>query len=83
MDVVQFSASAKDDRGVVRIEIYIRPPGAATTSLVKTCEPATTCIYEGGPYPSGMLEYQAKAYDAAGNIGASPLTSITIYYRIR
>ena len=83
MDVVQFSAFAKDDRGVVRIEIYIRPPGAATTSLVKTCEPATTCIYEGGPYPSGMLEYQAKAYDAAGNIGASPLTSITIYYRIR
>jgi hypothetical protein len=48
--------------------------------LVRTCEHATTCIYQGGPYPGREAQYFAKARDAAGNVRQSEVHTITIYH---
>jgi hypothetical protein len=31
----------------------------------------SSCVYIGGPYQGGILTYQARAFDAAGNEGRS------------
>ncbi|MBN1264075.1 MAG: sigma-70 family RNA polymerase sigma factor [Anaerolineales bacterium] len=68
-DMITFTASAQDNRGVERIEIWKKSAGDATFSLAHMCTGVTECIYTGGPYESGILTYQARAYDGAGNEG--------------
>jgi uncharacterized protein YraI len=78
-DVVTFRASAEDDGGVSRIEIWLQPPGSNQFSKAKTCSDATTCVYNGGPYSPGSLMYFAKAWDANGNMGESSQNLVTVY----
>ncbi len=77
-DVVTFTASASDDRGVARIEIWLRMPGAPST-LAASCAGTATCVYQGGPYPRGTLQYSARAVDSAGNQAETPIYSLIIY----
>lgn len=58
-DEITFSASAEDNSGISKIEIYVND------NLEKTCEESTDCELTGGPYPEGDISYQAIAYDAA------------------
>jgi len=75
---VTFSATARDNVGVARIEIWVAAPGEGF-ALRQTCQNATACSWVGGPFADGTLSYYAKAYDAAGNVGQSPTTTITIW----
>lgn len=82
-DVVRFAASANDDRGVERIEIWVQAPGASVFSKVATCRATTTCVYLGGPYPPGILAYFAQAYDEADNMGESPQRQVTVHATLK
>ncbi len=82
-DVVSFTASANDDGGVERIEIWVQAPGASVFSRVTTCQAAATCVYQGGPYRPGKLVYYAKAYDAADNMGESPQSQVTVWATVK
>jgi len=68
-DVVTFTASAVDNIGVTSIEIWMKSPSDAAFSLVHTCRSSSVCVYSSGPYEAGILTYQARAFDAAGNEG--------------
>lgn len=61
-DDVVFSATATDDTGVTKIEIYV---GGA---LAKTCTDIGSCSTDKKNYPNTHSSYfYAKAYDATGN----------------
>jgi len=66
---ITFTATARDNRGVERIEIWLKSSSDNVFSLVHTCTGVNECSYTGGPYSHGILTYQAKAYDEAGNEG--------------
>jgi hypothetical protein len=79
---ITFAASASDNVGVARIDLWVTAPGQFP-SLVKTCSNATSCSFTGGPYNSaGTLSYFAIAADAAGHETNSGGKSITLYYVI-
>jgi len=46
---------------------------------VWSCSNVPSCIYPGGPFPSGTGSYFARAWDIAGNVGESPTTRFTVY----
>jgi len=79
-DVVTFTATATDNVGVARIEIWLTGPGSRQARLVRSCSNVPSCIYPGGPFPSGTGSYFARAWDLAGNVGESPTTRFTVYY---
>jgi RNA polymerase sigma-70 factor (ECF subfamily) len=75
---VTFTANASDDFGVARIEIFVQGPSDNTPQLVKTCDGATSCSYQGGPYPGVTITYYARARDAAGNASQTPNHSFKV-----
>lgn len=79
-DVVTFTATATDNVGVARIEIWLTGPGSRQARLVRSCSNVPSCIYPGGPFPSGTGSYFARAWDIAGNVGESPTMRFTIHY---
>lgn len=83
VDLVTFTATASDDRGVARIEIYVRSPNANTLQLVQTCVGQTQCIFVGGPYPPGTANYQAKAVDHSNNSAETEVKSLRIHVVIQ
>jgi hypothetical protein len=76
---ITFAASAGDNVGVARIDIYVTAPGQFP-GKVKTCNNTTICSYIGGPYGTqGNLSYYAVAVDPAGNETNSGPRSVTLY----
>jgi len=76
---ITFTASAGDNVGVARIDLYVTAPGQFP-GKVKTCNNTTTCSYVGGPFGTqGNLSYYAVAADAAGNETNSAPGSVTLY----
>ncbi len=69
---LQLTASATDDRGVARIQLYI------DSVLVKTCTNVTSCSgnYQANKISTGSHTVSANAYDAAGNVGTKSVTVI-------
>jgi hypothetical protein len=78
-DIVTFLATASDDRGVAKIEIWVQSPGTSQMSKVKTCQSSVSCTFQGGPYAPGVLSYTAKAWDQADNLGESTPVLITVH----
>lgn len=77
--VITFTASASDNVGVVRIDLWVTAPGGWPTK-VRTCTNTTTCNYTGGPYNTqGNLSYFAVAADAAGHETTSSAGTIVLY----
>jgi RNA polymerase sigma-70 factor (ECF subfamily) len=77
-DIVTFRATATDNFGIGKIEIWIQAPGEKLPTLVKTCS-QSTCSYPGGPYMPGTGMYFAVAADLAGNEGTSPENTLRIH----
>ena len=46
---------------------------------MRTCTQTTTCNFYGGPYPAGMAQAFARAWDTKGNQGESNAISFQIY----
>jgi hypothetical protein len=63
---VTLSATASDNVGVVKVEFYVN----GSLQCLGTASPYT-CVWR-VPAASKSYVLQAKAYDAAGNVGASP-----------
>ncbi len=78
-DIVTFSATATDNFGIGKIEIWVQAPGEKLPALVRICENTSTCSYSGGPYMPGTGMYYAIAADLAGNEGTSSQNTLTIY----
>jgi hypothetical protein len=77
--VITFTASASDNVGVTRIDLWVIAPGGWPTN-VKTCHNTSSCSYTGGPYTTqGNLSYWAVAADAAGHETSSSSGTIVIY----
>jgi len=77
-DIVTFSATATDNFGIGKIEIWFQAPGEKLPALVRTCS-LSTCSYQGGPYMPGTGMYYATAADLAGNEGTSSENTLRIY----
>ena len=77
-DIVTFSATATDNFGIGKIEIWIQAPREELPTLVRTCS-QSTCSYPGGPYMPGTGMYYAIAADLAGNEGTSPENTLQIH----
>jgi RNA polymerase sigma-70 factor (ECF subfamily) len=82
-DTVTWTVRAQDEVGVERIELWIKPPYEKIFVLANRCESSFSCSYQGGPYPPGLLEYYANAWDAAGNLGESGELTLAIYSTVR
>jgi thermitase len=70
---VSVNVSATDNVGVTRVEWYLSGTLMANSSAATVSFPWNTTNYANGSYT-----LQARAYDAAGNIGASPSLSVTV-----
>lgn len=75
---VTISALAKDNLGVARIEIWVRPSGGEILTLVQTCLKVSSCVYQGGPYFPGTVTYMAFAWDTADNKSSTNQMSFTV-----
>lgn len=78
-DIVIFSATATDNFGIGKIEIWLQAPGEKLPALVRTCVDTSTCSYLGGPYLPGTGMYYSAATDLAGNEGTSSQNTLRIY----
>ena len=78
-DKLSLSATAVDAAGIAKIEIWFRLSTQQQPVLMRTCTQTTTCIFSGGPYPSGMAQAFARAWDTSGNQGESNSISFQIY----
>jgi len=78
IDEVTFTAEANDDIGVVKIELWISPPGE-TARILTTCSNTNSCEATAGPFDTGEMSFWAKAYDAANNQGESETEQFYIY----
>ncbi|KAA0890557.1 hypothetical protein ET418_12725 [Oryzomonas rubra] len=70
---VSVNASASDNVGVTKVEFYVN-------GVLKATDTATPYVYSwntAGLAP-GSYTLQAKAYDAAGNVGQSGVVSVTV-----
>jgi subtilisin family serine protease len=67
------AVSATDNVGVTKVEWYLNGAiaGTSATSSATFSWNTATC-------PNGSCTLQAKAYDAAGNIGASTMLNVTV-----
>jgi hypothetical protein len=79
LDPVTFVASASDSVGVVRIEIWLQAPGAATPSLARTCFSPGPCTFVVQHLPAGQARYIARAWDEAGNRGETSTITFTVH----
>ena len=70
---VVVSASATDNIGVARVEFYL--DGALQTTPPTSSSQWT---WNTATVNDGSHTLQAKAYDAAGNVGVSPTSSVTV-----
>jgi hypothetical protein len=70
-DPVTFTATASDESGIQKIEIYVN--GAKIEEYA-----SSPCSYTGGPYSAGMVGYHAIAWDQAGNQATAGPNSLTI-----
>ncbi|MFV9674314.1 MAG: sigma-70 family RNA polymerase sigma factor [Anaerolineales bacterium] len=77
-DIVTFWATATDNFGIGKIEIWLQAPGEKLPALVRTCS-QSTCSYPGGPYMPGTGMYYAIAADLAGNEGTSSENTLGIH----
>lgn len=72
--IITVSASALDNVGVVKAELYINDifQGSDTSSPY-------SFIWNTAPMSNGSYALMVKAYDAAGNIGASSVVTVTVF----
>lgn len=77
-DVVTFSASASDESGISKIEIWVQGPSDNQAQLAATCQSSTSCQATGGPYSGGQVQFFARAVDGAGNQTQSNTQTIRI-----
>ncbi len=82
-DKISLTANAVDAQSVEKIEIWLRLSTQQQAVLMRTCTQATTCFFAGGPYPAGMAQAYACAWDEAGNMGESNAISFTIYESLK
>ena len=82
-DKLSLTASAADAVGIAKIEIWFRLSTQQQPVLMRTCTQTTTCIFSGGPYPAGMAQAFARAWDTSGNQGESSAISFVIYALIQ
>ncbi len=82
-DIVTFLATATDNFGIGKVEIWFQAPGEKLPALVRICGDTSTCSYPGGPYLPGTGMYYAVAVDLAGNEGTSSQDTIRIYAVVR
>src|SRR5437667_2425985 len=68
---VTIGVSASDNVGVTKVECYINDV-LASTSTTGSFSWNTTA------YPNGSYTLRAKAYDAAGNVGTSATTTVSV-----
>ncbi len=69
---VSLAATASDNVGVTRVDFYVNGTLA--------CSDATapyTCVWQVPSVSGRTYSIQAKAYDAAGNVGSSVLIKVT------
>jgi len=78
-DKLSLSASAADASGIAKIEVWLQLSTQQQPVLMRTCTQTTTCIFSGGPYPAGMAQAFARAWDTSGNQGESSAISFVIY----
>jgi hypothetical protein len=78
IEEITFTAEANDDIGVVKIELWITPPGESA-QILKTCLNVNSCVATDGPFDSGDMDFWARAYDAANNQGESEREEFYIY----
>jgi hypothetical protein len=71
--VVSVNVSATDNVSVTKVEWYLNGTMAGTSA---TASAAFTWNTTG--YPNGPCNLQAKAYDAAGNVGVSTTLNVTV-----
>jgi hypothetical protein len=83
LDKISLTVSAVDAEGVGKIEIWLRLSTQPQAVLMRTCTASTSCFFAGGPYPAGMAQAFARAWDVAGNQGESNAISFTIYEALR
>jgi hypothetical protein len=69
---ITISADATDDTGVVKVLFYVN----GTLNCTVTTSPYT-CAWKVPASPNKVYSLQAKAYDAAGNIGSSAIVKVT------
>ncbi|WP_083969068.1 Ig-like domain-containing protein [Hyalangium minutum] len=70
---VSLQASASDDRGVVRVELY------QGTTLIGTDTAAPYSLsWNSRTVANGIRSLTAKAYDAAGNVGTSAAVTVLV-----
>ena len=72
-DVVTINISAIDDVCVTKVECYMNGVLAGTTATAPASFSWDTTAYTNGSYT-----LQARAYDAAGNMGSSAFTTVTV-----
>ena len=82
-DVVTFSASASDESGISKIEIWVNGPSDNQAQLAATCQSATSCQATGGPFNGGQVQFVARAIDGAGNQTQSGTKTIQITYVVQ
>ncbi|MFQ5420462.1 MAG: Ig-like domain-containing protein, partial [Anaerolineae bacterium] len=75
---VTFTATAQDNVGVARMEIWIRPSLNGFWFKAQTCTDATFCSYLGGPFSPGTASFIAYAWDASDNLGNSDQIDISV-----
>lgn len=76
---ITFTATASDNVGVAKIEIYFTASGASEANLVGTCSSTTICEITAGPFNDGPYVLTARAYDAAGNMGSTWPINVFVY----
>ncbi len=82
-DKISLTATAADAESVAKIEIWLRLSTQPQAVLMRTCNDTTTCFFAGGPYPAGMAQAFARAWDEAGNQGESNSISFTIFEALK
>ncbi len=72
-NLVTINVSGTDNVGITRVECYLNGTGVGTNSVA----PATF-TWDTTGYANGSYTLQARAYDAAGNMGASAMDTVTV-----
>ena len=73
-DVVTINIVAADDVGITKVECYMDGVLAGTNSASPAAFTWNTAAYANGVY-----SLQARAYDAAGNMGSSAFVTVTVH----
>jgi hypothetical protein len=71
--IVGVAITATDNVGVVRVEWYLNGASAGTT-----LNPTANFPWDTTKYPNGSCTLEARAYDAAGNMGSSGSLTVSV-----